>query len=40
MRVAGEFDNTNAENKTARDQAFARLVKLLSEMGQSKSPPR
>jgi len=40
MRVAGEFDNTNAENKTARDQASARLVKLLNEMGQSKSPPR
>jgi carboxymethylenebutenolidase len=39
MRVAGEFGNTNAENNTARDQAFARRVKLLSEMGQSKSPP-
>jgi carboxymethylenebutenolidase len=37
MRVAAEFGNTNADNKIARDQAFARLVKLLSEMGQSKT---
>ena len=37
MRVAAEFGNSNAENTIARDQAFARLVKLLSEMGQSKT---
>lgn len=40
MRVAGEFGNTNAANKTARDQAFVRLVWLLNEMGRSKNPPR
>jgi carboxymethylenebutenolidase len=40
MRLAGEFSNSNAENKTARDQAFARLVTLLRQMGLSKGPPR
>jgi carboxymethylenebutenolidase len=40
MRLAGEFGNSNAENKTARDQAFARLVTLLSQMGHSKGKTR
>jgi carboxymethylenebutenolidase len=26
MRLAGKFCNTNPDNRTARDQAFARLV--------------
>ncbi len=40
MRVAGELGNTNPGNKTARDQAFARLVLLLSEMGRTKGRPQ
>ncbi|HEX4322063.1 MAG TPA: dienelactone hydrolase family protein [Acidobacteriaceae bacterium] len=32
MRVAGEFLNTNRDNKTARDEAYTRLVKLLKQM--------
>ena len=39
MRLAGEFGNTNPDNKTARDQAFARLVMLLNEMGFRKGSP-
>ena len=33
MRLAGEFLNTNRDNKTARDEAYERLVKLLWQMG-------
>jgi carboxymethylenebutenolidase len=33
MRLAGDFLNTNRDNKTARDEAYARLVKLLNQMG-------
>ncbi|WP_263354690.1 dienelactone hydrolase family protein [Acidicapsa acidisoli] len=40
MRLAGEFANTNSDNRTARDQAFARLVMLLSEMGPRTGPPQ
>lgn len=32
MRLAGDFLNTNHDNKTARDEAYARLVKLLRQM--------
>jgi carboxymethylenebutenolidase len=39
MRLAREFGNTNPDNRTARDQAFARLVMLLNEMGLRKGPP-
>jgi carboxymethylenebutenolidase len=39
MRLAGEFGNTNPDNRTARDQAFARLIMLLNEMGLRKGPP-
>ncbi len=35
MRTGEEIDNKFSANKTARDQAFARLVKLLKETGQS-----
>jgi len=38
MRLAGEFGNTNPDNRTARDQAFVRLVMLLNEMGLRKGP--
>ncbi len=37
MRAGEDPSNTNAANKTARDQAFARLTKLLHEMGPAKS---
>jgi carboxymethylenebutenolidase len=33
MRLAGDFLNTNHDNKAARDEAYARLVKLLKQMG-------
>jgi carboxymethylenebutenolidase len=39
MRLAGEFGNTNPDNKTTPDQAFSRLVMLLTEMGLRKGPP-
>jgi carboxymethylenebutenolidase len=32
MRAGEDPSNTNPANKTARDQGFARLVKLLHEM--------
>ena len=37
MRAGEDPGNTVAANKTARDQAFARLVKLLHEMGPAKN---
>ncbi len=37
MRAGEDPANTNPANKTARDQAFARLTKLLHEMGPAKS---
>jgi carboxymethylenebutenolidase len=37
MRAGEDPGNTNPANKTARDQAFARLTKLLREMGPTKS---
>ncbi|HEX4308376.1 MAG TPA: dienelactone hydrolase family protein [Acidobacteriaceae bacterium] len=37
MRAGEDPGNTNAANKTARDQAFARLTKLLHEMGAAKA---
>jgi carboxymethylenebutenolidase len=37
MRVAGEFVNTNHDNKTARDEAYARLVRLLRQMASAAS---
>ena len=37
MRAGEDPGNTNPANKTARDQAFARLVKLLREMGPAKT---
>ena len=37
MRAGEDPGNTNPANKTARDQAFARLVKLLHEMGPAKT---
>jgi carboxymethylenebutenolidase len=37
MRAGEDPGNTNPANKTARDQAFARLVKLLHAMGPAKS---
>jgi carboxymethylenebutenolidase len=40
MRVAGELGNTTSGNRAARDQAFARLVLRLSEMGLRKGPPQ
>ena len=40
MRLATEFGNTNPDNRTARDQAFARLVMRLNEMGLRKGPPQ
>jgi carboxymethylenebutenolidase len=33
MRLAGDLLNTNRDNKTARDEAYARLLKLLNQMG-------
>lgn len=33
MRLAGELSNTNHDNKTARTEAYERLVKLLRQMG-------
>ena len=40
MRVGEEFFSLNRANKRARDQAFARLVELLSETGSAKGIPR
>jgi carboxymethylenebutenolidase len=40
MRLASEFGNTNPDNRTARDQAFVRLVMLLNEMELRKGPPQ
>jgi carboxymethylenebutenolidase len=37
MRAGEDPGNTNPANKTARDQAFARLVKLLHAMGPAKN---
>jgi len=37
MRLAEDLFNTNRANKTARDEAYARLVKLLRQMGSA--PP-
>jgi carboxymethylenebutenolidase len=37
MRAGEDPTNTNPANKTARDQGFARLVKLLHAMGSAKS---
>jgi carboxymethylenebutenolidase len=37
MRAGEDPANTNPANKTARDQGFARLVKLLHEMGPAKN---
>jgi carboxymethylenebutenolidase len=37
MRAGEDPGNTNPANKTARDQAFARLTKLLHEMGPAKA---
>jgi carboxymethylenebutenolidase len=39
MRAGEDPGNTNPANKTAREQAFARLVKLLKEMKPAKSSP-
>ncbi len=40
MRAGEDPTNTNPANKTARDQAFARLVKLLHEMRPARSANR
>jgi carboxymethylenebutenolidase len=40
MRIGEDFDNKVPANKAARDQAFARLVKLLKEMGLPARAPR
>ena len=37
MRAGEDPGNTNPANKTAREQAFARLTKLLKEMKPAKS---
>ena len=37
MRAGEDPGNTVAANKTAREEGFARLVKLLHEMGPAKS---
>jgi carboxymethylenebutenolidase len=39
MRLGEEGGNSNPANKTARDQAFDRLVKLLQAMGAAKGSP-
>jgi carboxymethylenebutenolidase len=39
MRLGESLGNSNPSNKTARDQAFARLAKLLREMGLTKGLP-
>ena len=39
MRAGEDPGNTNPANKTAREQGFARLVKLLKEMKPAKSSP-
>ena len=39
MRVGEEFFNINRANKNARNQAFARLVKLLKETGSTQGTP-
>jgi carboxymethylenebutenolidase len=40
MRAGEDPSNTNPANKTARDQAFARLVKLLKDMKTAKTASR
>jgi carboxymethylenebutenolidase len=40
LRLAGEFVNTDHDNRTARDQAFTRLVMLLNETGLRKDLPK
>ena len=39
MRLGEGLGNSNSSNKTARDQAFARLAKLLREMGPTEGLP-
>jgi carboxymethylenebutenolidase len=39
MRAGEDPGNTNSANKTAREQGFARLLKLLKEMKPAKSAP-
>lgn len=40
MRVGGQFFNTNRDNKTARHEAYTRLVKLLRQMGSAQESSR